>query len=413
MTSTRQQWHPSAPTLPPPAGEVIHVTTVDELFAAAGCVRPGGTILIADGHYLLPTVFAIGTDDVCVRSASGDRDAVVLDGGQSEHNELFAFTECHRVTVADLTIRNMIQNGFKLNANIGRSVGAVTIHNCVVHNIWQRGFKGVSGPEADDDRGLPVRPAGGGGPSRARRFVDDCVIRYCLFHNDRPKRLDDEPYERDNPDRFDGNYIAAIDVMSARNWRVHDNVFVGIRGRTGGARGAIFFWQGSEDVRIEGNSIVDCDSGMWLGLSWAPDDTRHCVRYTVRDNTITRPGRAGMVLSRHVSSRIRNNTVYDPHTTADRPAATDIDDGGVLVPGEASRCRPLRIGVGNDDLRIEDNLLIGAEDIHVAQDAGRLELSANLWLQSAHPDPFVDAATGDLRLTDAGQALGVGARRRW
>ncbi len=403
--TTRQDWHPAAPPLRPPTGDIIHVTTVDELFAAVEDVQPGGTILIADGHYLLPTVFTVSRDDVCVRSASGDRDAVVLDAADSDHSELFGFTECHNVTVADLTIRNVLHNGFKLNANIGRSVRAITIHNCVAHNVWQRGLKGVSGPEADDDSGLPLRPAGGSAPSRTRHFVDDCVVRYCLFHNDRPKRLDDEPYEQENPANFDGNYVAGMDVMSARNWHVHDNVFAGIQGRNGGARGAIFFWQGSENVRIEGNVIVDCDSGMWLGLSWPPEDTRHCVRYTVRDNRIARPGRTGILLSRHKDSLVQGNTVFDPFVGDERRPATDIDDGGVLVATDSPRCRPLRVGDDNDGLRIEDNLLVGDEDIHVGQDAGRIELRRNWWLQTAFPDPFVESDIGDLRLTDVGQAL--------
>ncbi|MBI93082.1 MAG: hypothetical protein CME05_07700 [Gemmatimonadaceae bacterium] len=174
------------------------------------------------------------------------------------------------------------------------------------------------------------------------------------------ERIDDEPSEQENPENFDGNYIAALDVMSARNWQVHDNVFAGIQGRNGGARGAIFFWQGSQDVRIEDNIIVDCDSGMWLGLSWTPEDTPRCVRYTVCNNQITRPGPAGILLSRHVDSRIANNTIYDPRTTHDRPAATDIDDGGVLIASERPVCRPLRIGVQNQ------NLLISEQDLHVA-----------------------------------------------
>ncbi len=405
VAPTRQDWHSPAVPLPPPTGDVIQVSTVAELLAAADQVTPGGTILIDDGVYLMPTVFTIRTDDVCVRSASGDRDAVVLDAVDSDHGELFGFTECQDVTVADLTIRNVHHNGFKLNANIGRSVRGITIHNCVAHNVWQRGFKGVSGPEAEEDSGLPVRPAGGGGPSRPRHFVDDCVIRYCLFHNDRPKRIDDEPFEQKNPTRFDGNYIAAIDVMSARNWHVHDNVFLGIQGRNGGARGAIFFWQGSEDVCIEGNVIVDCDSGMWLGLSWPPEDVRHCVRYTVRNNQITRPGRTGILMGRHVDSHVIANRIFDPCTGDDRPPATDIDDGGVLIPSERTRCRPLRIGADNEGLLVEGNLLVADEDIHVGQDAGQIQLRGNLWLQAATPDPFIDGSAGDLRLTDAGKAL--------
>lgn len=84
------------------------------------------------------------------------------------------------------------------------------------------------------------------------------------------------------------------------------------------------------------------------------------------NNQITRPGPAGILLSRHVDSRIANNTIYDPRTTHDRPAATDIDDGGVLIASERPVFRPLRIGVQNQNLLIEDNLLISEQDLHVA-----------------------------------------------
>src|SRR5439155_9784082 len=40
--SPDRPWYPQAPPLAPPAGEVIHAHTVDELFAAAARVRPGG-----------------------------------------------------------------------------------------------------------------------------------------------------------------------------------------------------------------------------------------------------------------------------------------------------------------------------------------------------------------------------------
>jgi len=35
---------------------IFQGTTASELFAAVGRVRPGGTILLADGHYRLPRV---------------------------------------------------------------------------------------------------------------------------------------------------------------------------------------------------------------------------------------------------------------------------------------------------------------------------------------------------------------------
>ena len=376
-----------APELGWPDGDVVRVADVAALFAAIETATPGQTIAIADGHYMLPRVLTVQTDRVTVRSESGERDRVILDGADSADGELFGFTECHGATVADLTIQNIMWNGFKLNGNIGRSVRDITVRNCVIHNIWQRGIKSVSGPEADDDSGLPLRPGDPKQAPRRRHFVDGCRVEYCLFYNDRAKAFADDSYEVENPDKFGGNYIAGMDVMSARGWTVSDNVLMGIRGRTGGARGAIFFWQGSQDVTIERNAVVDCDSGMWLGLAFPPEDVRQCVRYRVVGNLISRPRCAGLLLNRHVDGLVSGNTIEDPVPAGDRLAGTDIDDGGVLCEVAQPRCRPLRIGLGNNELRISDNIWSGPEDAHVSENAGSVELRGNQWLRSGEGAP--------------------------
>ncbi|MBW3598838.1 MAG: hypothetical protein KY475_16375, partial [Planctomycetes bacterium] len=83
-----QPWFPKAPALPPPSGPVLEVATVEELFQAVENVPPGGTILLADGRYMLPSVLTVAADDVTLRSRSGNRHAVVVDGENSRHGEL-------------------------------------------------------------------------------------------------------------------------------------------------------------------------------------------------------------------------------------------------------------------------------------------------------------------------------------
>ncbi|MEW6750453.1 MAG: hypothetical protein AB1505_05680 [Candidatus Latescibacterota bacterium] len=198
--------------------------------------------------------------------------------------------------------------------------------------------------------------------------------------------------------------------MAARGWVIADNVLVGIRGRTGGARGAVFVWQGSQDVRIERNVILDCDSGMWLGLAWPPEDTRHCARHEVRNNFVAGPRCTGILLNRHVDSRVVHNTVYDPVPLAHRPAGTDIEDGGVLGEAAEPRCRPLRLGVGHRGLLVANNLLCGPGDLHVSETAGEVRLWGNRWLQEPDPGVFGDVTNGDLHLArGAARGLAVGA----
>jgi len=127
-----QPWFPKAPALPSPAGQVIKVSNVQELFKAVEEVKPGGTILLADGHYLMPRYIEIKTDNVTLRGTSGHRESVVIDGAKSSHGELVGVRACSGVTIADLTIQNIQYNGFKINSD--SNVQNLTIYNCIIHN---------------------------------------------------------------------------------------------------------------------------------------------------------------------------------------------------------------------------------------------------------------------------------------
>ena len=52
-------WMKKALPLPAPQGETIHVSSINELLTACDQIRPGGTILVADGHYRLPRVIVV------------------------------------------------------------------------------------------------------------------------------------------------------------------------------------------------------------------------------------------------------------------------------------------------------------------------------------------------------------------
>lgn len=304
-------WLPQAPPLPPPTGQVITVRTVDELFAAAERIRPGGTILLEDGVYKMPRYFEIHTDGVTLRSASGQRDKVILDGAESRHGELVGVSRCSGVTIAHLTIQNVRWNGFKLNSNL--EAHEVTIYDCVVHNVWQRGVKG---PAVPDELAEKLSPR-------------NCRIQYCLFYNDRPKRWEDDPTDR--PDTFDGNYVGGIDVMQARGWIICDNVFWGIRGRTGEARGAIFLWMDSRDCIVERNVIVNCDSGICLGNSHRARFPIHCTGCVVRNNFIVGAPENGILADYTQDCRILHNTVHCPDSRLRRLIRLVHDNDGLVV----------------------------------------------------------------------------------
>lgn len=346
----RQPWFPTAPPLPKAAGAAIRAATVAQLVKAAQAVQPGGTILVADGQYALPAVLDLHTDNITLRSESGERDKVVIDG-RGQLGELIGITRCSGVTIADLTIQNVKWNGFKLNSNYG--VNRVTIYNCVIHNVWQRGIKGVMVPEQDREK---LRPS-------------DCRVQYCLFYNDRPKELSD-----DSTDQFGGDYVGGMDIMYAKRWTISDNVFVGVQGRTRQARGAIFLWVDSQDCTIERNIIIDCDCGICLGNSHRGESTRiHCTGCIVRNNFVTRCHENGILADYTHDCRILNNTIHDPQSRLQRLIRLVHDNDGLVVAQNLLSGPPMRIETQSPK-RIEGNVTRDVSQWLVNPGAGNLHL---------------------------------------
>jgi len=321
-----QDWFPKAPPIPQPNGDIIHVETVPELFQAAETARPNDTILLTDGLYKMPRYFELHTDNVTLRSASGNREKVILDGSESQHGELVGVSRCSGVTIADLTIQNIQWNGFKINSDT--NVQNVTIYNCIIHNIWQRGVKGVRVPEENRNETRP----------------HDCKIQYCLFYNDHAKRFEDDP--RDTPENFNGNYIGGIDAMYAKRWTISDNVFLGIQGRTREGRGCVFLWHHGEDCIVERNIIIDCDLGVALGNSSGIGEGMsrvHCTNFIVRNNFITRTPETGILADYTKDCKILNNTIYDPANRLQRLIRIVHDNDGLAVMNNLVSGPPIRI----------------------------------------------------------------------
>lgn len=381
-----KSWFPVAPRLPAPVGPVIKVSNVEELFKAAQQVKPGGTISLADGHYMLPQLLIIQTDNITLRSASGQREKVILDGGGAL-GELVALSRCSGVTVADLTVQNVRWNGIKINSDT--NVQRATIYNCVLHNIWQRGIKGVKVPEQNRER---IRPA-------------DCRIQYCLFYNDRPKQFSDDP--TDTAENFGGDYIGGIDAMYAKNWIISDNVFIGIQGRTRSARGAIFLWHHAEDCLIERNIIIDCDSGICLGNSSRADSTVHCTGFIVRNNFITRAPENGILADYTRDCKILNNSVYDPASRLGRLIRLVHDNEGLIVANNLL-CGPRIRNESESKITFVQNLEKDISRFLVAPLEGNLRLTAGA-IEAIDKATAVPEVNEDFDRKPRGTAPDIGA----
>ncbi len=351
----RQDWFPKAPELPEAKGKVVTVSNPQGLIDALKEVEEGATVLMEDGHYMMPHYVAITKDDVTLRSASRNRESVVIDGADSQDGELVGITGCKGVTIADLTIQNIKWNGFKINSET--NVQDLTIYNCVIHNIWQRGVKGVKVPMANRD---VIRPK-------------NCKVCYCLFYNDRAKRFSDDP--ADTEQNFHGDYIGGIDVMYAQGWTISDNVFVGIQGRTRQGRGAIFLWHDSRDCIIERNIIIDCDAGVCLGNPHRPSDIKiHCTNCTVRNNFITRGPEAGIVTVYTKDCKLINNTICETDSKLGRLIRVVFDNEGLVIANNLL-CGPnIRIE-SKSEIRVIGNLAGRLDSYFTDSSHGNLHLS--------------------------------------
>lgn len=363
-----QSWFPQAPPLPPPPGDVVRVSTVADLIRAIEEAMPGQIILVADGHYLMPRYVEIHADNVTLRGASGHRERVILDGAQSRHIELLGVRACSGVTIADLTIENIRANGFKINSQT--NVQKLTIHNCIIHNIWQRGVKGVKVPPEDREA---VRPK-------------QCRVQYCLFYNDRPKELSDDP-----ADIAQGNYVGGIDVMYAKDWVISDNVFVGIQGRTYEGRGAIFLWFEAQDCIVERNIIIDCDVGLHLGNPHRADGVQyHCVGLIARNNFITRAPQAGIVTVYTKDCKVLHNTVHDPQNRLGRLFRAVFTNDGLVVANNLLSGPGMR-NESDSDIKFVNNLVRDTASAFVDPVRGNLHLTQPLdgIIERAVPMPGV------------------------
>lgn len=272
---------PHCQPLPPPVGTVVNVDTVPELQSAVANLTSNTTILIADGVYTLTAMLNIdGVNNVALRSASGNRDGVVLVGQSMNAPSagptaiVVAIYDADDVLLADLTLRDAYYHLVQVHGEDGPQ--RPRFRNLHLVDSGQQFIKGSTNPA--------VTP---------RQYADGGVVECSLF-------------EYTNRSRDD--YTNAVDILAGAGWVIHDNVFRNIRAPQGQLAGpAILMWRNSLSTIVERNLFIECDRAIALGLS-APDAN----------------SRAGPTPYDHQGGVIRNNFIY-------RAAGALMGDVGITV----------------------------------------------------------------------------------
>ncbi|MFV8755472.1 hypothetical protein ACNOYE_33405 [Nannocystaceae bacterium ST9] len=369
---------PIVPCVPlaPPEGEVIVVGPDQalELSAIAAAAAPGTTIQLSPGIYDLSTgaPIRLSTPGVTLRSATDERDSVVLDGGDLL-DELVVL-EASNTRVAHLTLQRARSRAIVITGGEAGHTSFSAVHDVVVR----------------DPGGQAITL----GRSAAGFYPDQGEIACSRIELDDAGRAALETCE-----------LAGIDARGARGWDVHDNHLIGWWCGEGLAGPAIRFWQSSRDTIIQRNAIEDSAIGIALGGGeLGADDERVYVDQPCPDAIA--PG--------HIDGIVRNNTIWSARPelfasvagvhsgiTLERACGARVLHNTAVSLGRTLESIALR---WPDTHAIVVNNLV-THGIHPYADA-EVEFAGNV--ADAPTSEFVDALLGDLHLSPTAAAIDAG-----
>lgn len=357
-------------------GEVVAVSSASAFRSAinhANTVGGNVTILIADGIYRVASSSSfpyLTASNVVIRSASGNRDAVVLEGEgmkdvtPSTENALLIAGD--NVTVADLTIRNVGNHGIQVSGH------HLFVHNVRIENTYQQMLKGAS----------------------VAASIDSGIVQCSVFE-----------YPSGRAPFY---YTGGLDIHKGRGWLVRDNMFVGIQSPANSvAEHAVHFWNGSADNVVERNLILNCDRGIGFGLGSSAN-----TGGVIRNNFIYNGGAApfddvGIGLESSPGTRVYNNTVIVSYSNAIEYRFAETR--GVEILNNLTN-RPIR---SRDDAAatVASNISTAQQSWFVDADGGDLHIASN---SVAPVDSGTDLTTYvpddiDRAARPAGSAFDIGA----
>lgn len=299
-------------TLP---AQTTTVGTVSELVdAVKQANRTGGNrvILIKDGEYILSGMLHVYTDNITLRSLSGNRDAVVLKGrgmnGSVSHVFLISASN---FIVSDITLGWVANHGIQVQGE--QDADAPLIHNVrfvdTREQMLKVSFGSLNSPGSDNG-----------------------IVEWSLFE-----------YSAGIGPQY---YIGGIDAHQAHNWIVRNNEFRHIRSpQTTLAEHAIHFWSDARHTLVDNNVIVNCDRGIGFGMN----DQTH-VGGIIRNNMVHTTRDVGIILENSSDTLVYNNTVFTENYFNSIEYRFSGTHGGEIVNNLTNRAISSRSG-GTADVR--------------------------------------------------------------
>lgn len=360
--------YPASPLYRPPARQVR--ATPSDWMAAIQGARDGDEILLADGVYRLDRYAVQVTHSITVRGASGNREAVRIQGqGYAVGGEGFMI-QAPNVTIADLSISGIRNHAISIKGE--RGAQAPHVYNVELFDIGTQHIKGTPGDGVRDG------------------VVACSRIGY-------------------RPGAVKGDYINAIDIHHGIDWIVRDNEIFNVWGDGSGCEvdadcgrylagggPAILFWNHSSGTRIERNRIRDSFIGIALGYG-----TPH-PGGAVRNNFVYRSeagrpgargrvaGDAGIHVRGGIGTTVDHNTVIQ---AGEYPGAIEVWRSQRVLVRNNLISRPVWDRGGNAGLVLQGNKtdatpadLARPGEPHLAATSAAVDFAATVAIESVPED---------------------------
>jgi hypothetical protein len=268
---------------------VIHVSDTKSLYAAVRTAnkRQGyAKIILASGTYKLKQSLRLRFDHITLTSESSmPEDVVIIGVGMMPSNTVHnlidvngSYVKINGVTLSQAS-HHLIQVHGKKNADY------FTLTNSHLRDSYQQLLKVTSGKGKEVDTS------------------DFGIIKNCLFE-----------YSKGVGPNY---YIGGIDAHNAHNWLVEKNTFKSIAspGKQV-AQFAIHFWNGSTDIIIRENTIIDSDRGIGFGMKRQKLTSNATItnNYIVHNNLTHKFADVGIALLNSPNVLIENNKILLSHS---------------------------------------------------------------------------------------------------
>ncbi|MBR9701202.1 hypothetical protein GOV11_05040 [Candidatus Woesearchaeota archaeon] len=265
--------------IPIPAGDTIinvNPSQAGQLRNIIMGANSDTTILLADGTYNLGSSYRLEftSPRVTLRSASGNREAVIIDAGYSSSGAAeIIFISVPDITIADLTLQHAYYHPVHVVSGGDRAI----LYN--LHIIDGR------------EQFIKVNPDGSG-------YADYGIIA-C-------SHLEMTPAGRGYVEN--GCYTGGIDIHAMQGWKIMDNLIEGIYCDDGSglAEHGIHVWSLSRDTIVERNIVNNCARGIGFGLGAGSSSV---TPRSYPDNPLDGSGFSANEVM-HIDGVIRNNFVY-------------------------------------------------------------------------------------------------------